>query len=99
MFLFFFNVLFHLFLIVLLDFSAVLIRLVFCSMTGSPGGVGKEHVPSICEEKRRRCKCSDTSANLCRFIPVSSACPAGAQHTSLHAERRQMVLLCADKKL
>lgn len=45
------------------------------------------------------CSCSDTSANLCRFLPVSSACPAGAQHTSLHAERRQMVLLCTYKKL
>lgn len=35
--------LFHLFLAVLLDFSAVL-RLVCCSMTGSPGGLGKERV-------------------------------------------------------
>lgn len=36
--------LFDLFLIVLLDFRALLIRVVCCSMTGSPGGVGKEHV-------------------------------------------------------
>lgn len=36
--------LFDLLLIVLLDFRALLIRLVCCSVTGSPGGVGKERL-------------------------------------------------------
>lgn len=36
--------LFDLFLIILMDFRALLVRLVCCSMTSSSGGVGKKHV-------------------------------------------------------
>ena len=90
-------VLFNLFLVVLLDFSAVL-GLVCCSMTGSPGGVGKERVCLVYVKRSTGAVTVQTPELMPADPFVCSTCPAGAQHTSPRAEGSWVAFVCTYKK-
>lgn len=86
---FFLGFLLDLYLFVFLDFCALFIRPVCCSVTCSPG-VGEK---GTCEEHYRCINCWDTCANLHSLTPVCFASPG------LQAGGSQMVSMCIYKWL
>lgn len=90
-------VLFNLFLVVLLDFSDVL-GLVCCSMTGSPGGVGKERV-CLVYVKRSTGAVTVQTPELMPADPFLFALPVLQElSTPVRVQREAGWLLCARRR-